>query len=173
MCWFCFVLFKTLIWEKMIKVRTLSQRKSSFRDITLNVQARKTWYYTQNISCSIIFSCSFHVISRKFGLLFWQCSLVLNFLVQLLQCAALWRECVTKFSTVSFFHDSNPSGPQINRHSVSISPRYSIPKIKKNSTPWCVQSMYICITPRSQNFSLSKSKTFSSNLFFHVICVHP
>ena len=53
-------------------VYTLSQRQSIFRDITWNV-AGKTWYTTRNISCSIMFSSTFHVISRKFGLLFGQC----------------------------------------------------------------------------------------------------
>ena len=46
---------------------TLSQRKSTFRVITLNVAAKRDT--TRNISCSIMFSSTFHVISRKFGLL--------------------------------------------------------------------------------------------------------
>ena len=50
-------------------------------------------------------------------------------------------------------------------NSISISPRCLITKLRKFNSA-------MCMTLQSQNFRLSKSKHFTSNLFFHVICVH-
>ena len=55
-------------WEWERKQVTLSQRKSTFRNITWNVAGKRDT--TLNISCIIMFSSTFHVISWKFGLLF-------------------------------------------------------------------------------------------------------
>ena len=50
-------------------------------------------------------------------------------------------------------------------NSVSISPRYLITKFEKFD-------FAVCMTLWSQNFRLSKSKKFSSNIFFHDRSVH-
>ena len=52
---------------------TLSQRKSIFSNIKWKV-AGETWYYAEYFMyCSVMFTITFHDISRKFGLLFGQC----------------------------------------------------------------------------------------------------
>ena len=57
-----------------------------------------------------------------------------------------------------FFHDSNLSEPL--KNSVLILSRCSITKFEKFDS-------VVCMTPRNQNFRLSKSKKCSSDLFFH------
>ena len=62
--------------KKICIICTLSQRKSTFRNILWNVagktcQTMRNILYL-NISCSM-FSPTFHVISRKFGFIFGQC----------------------------------------------------------------------------------------------------
>ena len=72
----------------------------------------------------------------------------------------LQRVC-HKIFDLYFFHDSNPSGPLINRlkyfriwfrfpHDIHY---YSITKFE-------IFDLAVCTTPRSQNFKLSKSKIF-------------
>ena len=51
---------------------TLSQRESIFRTIAGNLAGKRDT--TRNFLCSISFSSTFHVITRKFGLLFGQCT---------------------------------------------------------------------------------------------------
>ena len=61
-----------------------------------------------------------------------------------------------RFSTTMIFnfHDSNPSGApaqaKVLLNSVSISPRYSITKLENFDST-------VCMTPRSQDFRLSKT----------------
>ena len=67
------------------------------------------------------------------------------------QCTS--KECVTRFSTSSFFHDSNPSGPLLNRLKM-------------------FEFDFVEIFEHKLVSAVCKSKYFSSNLFFHDKCVH-
>ena len=74
-------------------------------------------------------------------------------------------ECVTRFQTSSFFHDSNPSGPMINKLKYFRIQFRNPGNILKNFKLWCASTaesdsaVYIiprCQTPSDEKFSKMK-----------------
>ena len=89
-------------------------------------------------------------------------------------------ECVTRFSTSSFFHDSKPSGPLINRlkyFRIRFRFRRDIRIFKKlcGVHPTAESDSAVCITPRSQTRGVHHTTESSDEEFSKSsgVCITP